>query len=296
MDINIRRFPLKLYALNGKSMGCRIGWFTTGRDAEAVNLLETIYRGIKEGSIKGSISYIFINRKRGEGSFSDRIMDMSEKWQIPLISLSSAMFEPGLRKEGRECPDAMSEWRMRYHHEVLKMLAGQEADFSVLAGYMLIVSPDMCSALNLVNLHPAPPNGPCGTWQEVIWRLIDMKAHESGIMIHIVTPELDKGPVITYCLYKIRGEGFSALWDEIDESQRRMSLDEIKSLEGEKNALFRMIRREGVKRELPLLFETIRWLSCGRIKIIDKRVFLGDKECNGGVILNEQIERAIEDK
>ena len=75
-----------------------------------------------------------------------------------------------------------------------------------------------------------------------------------------------------------------------------MSLDEIKSLEGEKNALFRMIRREGVKRELPLLFETIRWLSCGRIKIIDKRVFLGDKECNGGVILNEQIERAIEDK
>jgi hypothetical protein len=57
-----------------------------------------------------------------------------------------------------------------------------------------------------------------------------------------------------------------------------------------------MIRREGVKREVPLLFETIRWLSCGRIKIKDKRVYLDDKECIGGVCLNEQIERVVESK
>lgn len=277
-------------------MDCRIGWFTTGRDAEAVNLLKTVYRGTKEESIKGRISYIFVNRAQGEGSFSDQIMDMSREWQIPLISFSSAMFKPGLRKEGRKCPDAMIEWRMKYHHEVLKRLAGLKTDFSVLAGYMLIVSPDMCRAVNLVNLHPAPPNGPAGTWQEVIWRLIEMKAHESGIIIHIVTPELDKGPLVTYCLYKIRSKNFSALWDEMDERRQRMSINEIKSLEGEKNALFQMIRREGVKRELPLLFETIRWLSCGRIKIIDKRVFLDDKEYSEGVCLNEQIERAIEGK
>jgi phosphoribosylglycinamide formyltransferase-1 len=277
-------------------MGCRIGWFTTGRDAEAVSLLETVYKGIEDGSIEGRIAYIFINRERGEGTFSDQTMDLSYKWQIPLICFSSAMFKPGLRKEGRECPDAMMEWRGEYHQEVLKRLAGLEADFSVLAGYMLIVSPAMCHESNLINLHPAPPNGPAGTWQEVIWQLIGMKAHESGIIIHIVTPELDKGPPITYCLYKIRGENFSALWDEMDEKRRRMSLDEIKGLEGEKNTLFQMIRREGVKRELPLLFETIRWLSCGRIKIKDKRVYLNDKECIGGVCLNEQIERVIESK
>ena len=67
-------------------------------------------------------------------------------------------------------------------------------------------------------------------------------------------------------------------------------------MEGEKNSLFQMIRREGVKRELPLLFETIRWLSCGRIIIKDKRVYLDDKECIGGVRLNKQIERIVESK
>ena len=277
-------------------MGCNIGWFTTGRDAEAVSLLETVYKGIRDGSIEGRIAYIFINREKGEGCFSDRIMDLSYKWRIPLISFSSTKFKPELRKEGNENPDAKLEWRSKFHHEVLKMVRGFKADFAVLAGYMLIVSPDMCRGLNLINLHPAPPNGPAGTWQEVIWKLIGINARESGIIIHIVTPELDKGPPITYCLYKIRGEKFSALWDEMDEKRRTTSLDEIEHLEGKRNPLFKMIRSEGVKRELPLLFETIRWLGCGKIKIRDKRVYLDDKECDGGVCLNEQIERIIESK
>ncbi|MGA1865341.1 MAG: formyltransferase family protein [bacterium] len=277
-------------------MSCNIGWFTTGRDAEAVSLLETVYKGMKEGGIEGRIAYIFINREKGEGDFSDRIMDLSHKWQIPLICFSSSKFKPGLRKEGHESQDAKMEWRRDFHQEVLRRVRGIESDFTVLAGYMLIVSPDMCRAFNLINLHPAPPNGPAGTWQEVIWQLIRMNARESGIIIHIVTPELDKGPPITYCLYKIRGEKFTALWDEMDEKRRIMSLEEIEDLEGEENLLFKMIRREGVKRELPLLFETIRWLSCGKIRIKDKRVYLDDKECIGGVRLNEQIERIVESK
>ncbi|MGA1842111.1 MAG: formyltransferase family protein [bacterium] len=277
-------------------MGCNIGWFTTGRDAEAVSLLETVYKGIKEGSIEGRIAYIFINREKGEGCFSDRIMDLSYKWQIPLICFSSVKFKPELRAEGHKSRDAKMEWRRDFHQEVLKRVRGIESDFTVLAGYMLIVSPDMCRALNLINLHPAPPNGPAGTWQEVIWQLIGMNASESGIIIHIVTPELDKGPPITYCLYKIRGEKFSALWDEMDEKRRRISLPDIKDLEGEENLLFKMIRKEGVKRELPLLFETIRWLSCKKIRIRDKMVYLDDKECIGGVCLSEQIERIVESK
>jgi phosphoribosylglycinamide formyltransferase-1 len=277
-------------------MGCNIGWFTTGRDKEAVSLLETVYKGVNDGSIEGRIAYVFINREKGEGFFSDLIIDLSHKWQVPLICFSSAKFKPELRREGHENPDVKMEWRRDFHQEILRRVRGIEADFIVLAGYMLIVSPDMCRALNLINLHPAPPNGPAGTWQEVIWKLIGMNARESGIIIHVVTPALDKGPPITYCLYKIRGEKFSALWDEMDEKRRRMSLDEIKDLEGEKNPLFKMIRREGVKRELPLLFETIRCLSYGRIHLKDKRVYVDDKEWVGGVCLNEQIERIVQNK
>jgi phosphoribosylglycinamide formyltransferase-1 len=151
----------------------------------------------------------------------------------------------------------------------------------------------MCHKLTLINLHPAPPDGPAGTWQEVIWQLIDMKSYESGVMIHIVTPELDKGPPITYCLYKIRDGKLSDLWKKTDEKLQRMSLNKIKDQEGEGNALFQMIRKEGVKRELPLLFETIRFLSCGRIKILNKKVYVNEKEYIGGVCLSEEVEQAI---
>ncbi|GAH59253.1 unnamed protein product, partial [marine sediment metagenome] len=40
---------------------------------------------------------------------------------------------------------------------------------------------------NMVNLHPAAPGGPTGTWQEVIWQLIENKAEETGVMMHLVT-------------------------------------------------------------------------------------------------------------
>ena len=273
----------------------KIGWFTTGRDAEAINLLETIFNGTREGAIEGQISYILMNREEGEGRFSDRIMDMARNWGIPLISLSSARFKAGLREKGRDSEEAMTEWRHLYHQEVLKRLRGLEADFSVLAGYMLIVSPAMCDELNLINLHPAPPDGPAGTWQEVIWKLIASKAHESGVMIHKVTPELDQGPPVTYCLYHIRGGQLTGFWDGMEEKLRRTSLQEIKAQEGEANPLFRMIRREGVKREIPLLFETIRWLSSGRILIKENRIYLDNKEYRGGVCLSEQVESLIAD-
>ena len=47
-----------------------------------------------------------------------------------------------------------------------------------------------------------------GTWQEVIWQLIENDASKTGVMIHLVTPELDKGPPITFYTYLIREESF----------------------------------------------------------------------------------------
>jgi phosphoribosylglycinamide formyltransferase-1 len=276
--------------------GCSIGWFTTGRDAEAVNLLETVLKGIEDGTIEGAISYILMDRERGEGRFSDRIIDLARESGIACICLSSNSFEPGLKRKGRTSPEIMAQWRHRFHHELLRRMEGLTADFVVLAGYMLIVSPEMCHALHLINLHPAPPGGPAGTWQEVLWKLIRMRARESGVIIHMVTPELDKGPVISYCTYRIRGEGFDDAWHGMDERLACMSnnsIDDIMEQEGEENTLFRMIRSEGVRREVPLLFETIRWLCCRRLKIEGKRVYCEGREYPGGVCLNDDVERII---
>jgi hypothetical protein len=75
----------------------------------------------------------------------------------------------------------------------------------------------MCLRYNMINLHPAAPGGPAGTWQEVIWQLIRTGAHKTGVMMHLVTPELDRGPVVTYCIFSIRGSTpFDGYWQEIE--------------------------------------------------------------------------------
>jgi phosphoribosylglycinamide formyltransferase-1 len=139
----------------------------------------------------------------------------------------------------------------------------------VLAGYMLIVGKEMCQKYNMINLHPAAPGGPSGTWQEVIWQLIERRADETGIMMHLVTPDLDQGPPVTYCTFPIKGRRFDKYWAEI----RGLSVEEIKQTQGENNRLFRAIRRHGLAREFPLLVSTLKAFSEGRVKITaDKKV------------------------
>jgi len=50
----------------------------------------------------------------------------------------------------------------------------------LLAGYMLVVGDVMCKKFDMINLHPAAPDGPAGTWQEVIWQLIKEKAEKKA--------------------------------------------------------------------------------------------------------------------
>ena len=95
---------------------------------------------------------------------------------------------------------------------------GVKADIIVLAGYMLVVGEEICEIHDMINLHPAAPNGPAGTWQEVIWLLIHKRAQESGNMMHLVTQELDKGPPITYCTFPVRGPAFDPLWQEMEKN------------------------------------------------------------------------------
>ena len=53
-------------------------------------------------------------------------------------------------------------------------------------------------------------------WQDVIWQLIEQNAERAGVMVHLATPELDGGPVVTYCTYPIRGPEFGPLWHDVE--------------------------------------------------------------------------------
>lgn len=232
-----------------------IGWFTTGRDEAAIELLKIVYSEIKSGFLPLKIAYVFISKEPGEGFFSDRLIEMArEEMGLKVISFSALRFEPELRKKDKEL------WRELYHDEVLKRLE-DEIDFGVLAGYMWIVSPKFCNSLKLINLHPALPGGPKGSWQEVMWQLISARACETGAMMHLVTPELDEGPALSFFRFSLRTPEFLPLWENTEKKLLKYHLSGLKKLEGEKNELFKKIREEEVKRELPLIVYTLKYLG-----------------------------------
>ena len=143
----------------------------------------------------------------------------------------------------------------------------------VMAGYMLIASPAMCRRFAILNLHPALPQGPTGTWQQVIWRLLDERAAETGAMIHLATAELDRGPVVSYFRLPIRGDDWDPLWEQFEEKRRTMSVAQIAAAEGEDEPLFAEIRRRGEVREIPLLYQTLRQFAEGQLNTATGAVF-----------------------
>jgi len=226
------------------------------------------------------------NPKRDERK---KFFDLAESYGIPLVTLSWKTFMPELRTadEGR--------WRNEYGKEMRRLLSGYDFDLGILAGYMLWVDDATCEAYDLLNLHPALPDGPKGTWQEVIWNLIENSADEQGAMMHICTPEWDRGAAISFCGFPIRGGDYDELWTKMKEKLSGSTLNEIIEKEGVDEPLFKRIREDGAKRELPLVVSTIRQFAEGNIVMKDKQLFRNGARLNGPFDVSEDVDRSVSD-
>lgn len=237
----------------------KIGWFTTARDEAALSLLKIVYQKMREGFLPLEISYVFVSKEADESPQAKAFIEEArDKMNLKVISFSALRFEPELRKKDLES------WRKLYHQEVLKRLP-EEVDLGMLAGYMWVASAEFCERLPLLNLHPALPGGPKGTWQEVIWQLISARSAETGVMIHRATPELDEGPPLTFVRFPIRTPEWLPLWNHTEQVLLKYHLKGLREREGEKNLLFQKIREEGVKRELPLIVFTLKYFAEDKI-------------------------------
>ena len=233
-----------------------LGWFSTGRGPGSRALLSTVQEAIIDGRIQARISFVFSNRAPGEAEGSDQFFALAKSLGLTVIHRSSRAFR-------RQWAGDPTQWRTAYYKEVAYLISPFSPDLCVLAGYMLIVGPNLCRDFRMINLHPAAPNGPDGTWQDVIWQLIEQRADYSGVKIHLVTEELDQGPTIAFCRYPIHGPAFDDLWREAELA----SVDSLRQSYGDELPLFKAIRGEGVKRELPLIVETLAALSHGELQI-----------------------------
>jgi phosphoribosylglycinamide formyltransferase-1 len=273
--------------LRGRTMGFQIGWFSTGRDEAAVELLRVVMENISTNLIRGQVGYVFCNRSEGESAESDRFIRFVREQKIPQILFSSRNYEPSLWQRDKEA------WRTLYHQEVTRRIQDHPVGIIVLAGYMLIVSAALCEAFPMINLHPAAPGGPKGTWQEVIWSLIQRRSVETGVMMHLVTRNLDEGPPIAYVTFPIQGPGFDALWKDFEIKLKTRSFEEVVKGEGEDNPLFKEIRKQGMKRELPLIVMTLKSLAEGEVRIDGRGVLDDQGKKIEGKCLNEEVEEYL---
>ena len=268
----------------------KLAWFSTGRGAGSRRLLATVQDEISAGRLDARIEVVFCNREPGQDAQTDQLFEQVRGYGLPLIYLSTLCF----RRERGESPAAAGEplpaWRLDFDREVVRLLEPYPFDLGVLAGYMLICTEILCERYDLLNLHPAAPDGPPGTWQEVIWHLMGKGLDHSGVRMHLATTELDRGPPVTYCTYPIHGSAFDEMWWEVE----KRGVAAIKSEDGEENALFQTIRRQGVARELPLVVETLRTFADGRVRVRDKQGVDAQGRQVAGFDLTDEIERIVE--
>ncbi|MFA5308142.1 MAG: formyltransferase family protein [Dehalococcoidales bacterium] len=266
----------------------KIGWFSTGRGPGSKALLKTTQDAIKAGTLNAEIEFVFCSRERGETEPTDQYLDMVNDYGIPLVSYSYQRYRAERNMPSPDLAQPLPQWRLDYDTEVLKRLGKFHPDLVLLAGLMIVTSRLMCDKYEIINLHPAAPGGPAGTWQQVIWKLIETGAATQGIKMHVAIPELDMGPTAAYCTFPIRGQAFDKYWEGI----RGKTVEQIKAAQGVENPLFKAIREHGAVRELPLTVATLRVFSEGKIKITKDRKVV---DSSGKVILGYDLTKEIDD-
>jgi phosphoribosylglycinamide formyltransferase-1 len=248
----------------------------------------------ENGRLNADIMFVFCNWDNSEEPNPKRderrkFFDLAGSYGIPLITLSWKTFMPELRAgdEGR--------WRDEYGKEMRRLISGYGFDLGILAGYMLWVDDATCEEYDLLNLHPALPDGPKGTWQEVIWNLIGNDAGRQGAMMHVCTPEWDRGAAVSFCGFPIRGGDYDVLWKNMKKKLAGSPLSRIIENEGADEPLFRRIREDGAKRELPLIVSTIRRFAEGDIVMRDKQLLRNGVRMDGPFDVSEDVDRSVSD-
>jgi phosphoribosylglycinamide formyltransferase-1 len=136
--------------------------------------MKSIVEAIKAGSLNVNVAAVISNRPDAAGLL------YAQQENIPIAVIDHKQFDS----------------RELFDQEMAKKIDIYSPDLVVLAGFMRILSTEFVEhfAGKLINIHPAllPKFKGLNTHQ----RAIDAGEKEHGASVHIVTPELDDGPVV----------------------------------------------------------------------------------------------------
>ena len=226
----------------------RIGWLSTGRDQAACNLLsEMIKRAQQDAYLELDLAVVFCDRERGESPESDRFPRPCAALWLPGRSRSRAR-SAGSRAQGSgpgpqstpppppPPPSGVKSSMSRSSACWCSTLPPQRAcPGGVHADRQFRDVPARYPGLNL---HPALPQGPTGTWQQVIWQLMrrERRAKRRHDQPDDAGTRPRAGRRIRLLLAAPVQNGDPALESSYRRSSRRKSLEEIAAAEGEAGA------------------------------------------------------------
>lgn len=160
----------------------KVGWFSTGNGKGSYKLLEYV-----KSAMGNDIDIVFCATDSVKGTEGvDNFFGL-----LHTLKIQRCYIDP----KGKHV--------VGMYHDVIDLY---RPDVLVLAGYMQIIPADVLKAykrLPILNIHPALPHGPIGTYKQVEAQIKKSKATETGVMIHLVTEEIDRGPVVSWCQFNI---------------------------------------------------------------------------------------------
>lgn len=120
----------------------------------------------------------------------------AHKENIPIVLINPKLFKT----------------REDYEKILIAILKNQDVDLVVLAGFMRILTPRLISAYKnkIVNIHPSYL--PAFKGAHAIRDAFKAKVKETGVTVHIVTKEVDAGPILLQKKVKIlKNDTFESL-------------------------------------------------------------------------------------
>jgi phosphoribosylglycinamide formyltransferase-1 len=148
----------------------RIAVFLSGRGSNFMAIREAILRG----DINADIGLVFSNKEDAPG------LGKARDWGLETLALNPKLFAT----------------REDYDRAIIGRLDEKRIDLVCLAGYMRVLTPELCDAFKnrLINIHPALlPSFPGLHVQQ---KAIDWGVRFSGCTVHFVAAEVDMGPII----------------------------------------------------------------------------------------------------
>jgi len=297
----------------------QLGIFTSLFDDEAPRLLKTIDDAIDSGVVEAEVPFVFCNKKEGVNSGVDARIAQVRK----LKHLKRLIFVPPEEVDAEAYARARSEWgelgedsalmrgwRERYDTEIAGGLPATDSDLNI--GYMLWMTPVLHDRRTIVNLHPALPGmGPIGMWPKVMREqalrplsylagldeervkaylphVMRISRNKAGAMLHMVTKEPDRGPVISWYEFDLVSLELQNSWLEVAKEAKGKGLEGVVDTECF-NKLTRAIRVEQVQGEHPLLLLTYHRLTREDWKLKERSLHISGTKMEGGYCLNKEI-------